>query len=178
MEILPTPLPDWIVLSCERIEPTGSRIICNPPPTDTDMDWLCLLHVNMDMEDFQYALETDKWDDCKEGSQPYPEDELWCSYRKGVDNVIVTQDVTFFNLFMEATRQAKEQNLLLKSDRIALFNTVLGKEEKKKVVKPTIYGGTSIHWSTLATNWIHSSGTTSTSDAFIDDLFATSKNSS
>ena len=124
-------LPQWIVLSCVKIEPTGSRVICNPPPTDTDQDWLCLLPEAMDLNEFVDVLEEDGWK--IDGLYP---DSWFYSVREGEDNLLLTKDRSYFDKFMEATKLAKEQNLLDKDARIKLFNSILPK--KKKVMKTKV----------------------------------------
>ncbi len=36
-------LLEYLKKTCVLIEPVGSRVTCNPPPMDTDEDWLCLM---------------------------------------------------------------------------------------------------------------------------------------
>ncbi len=47
------------------------------------------------------------------------------SYTLGKINVIATASEEFFYKFMESTAEAKRLNLLLKDDRIALFQKIL-----------------------------------------------------
>lgn len=121
------PLPEWIVLSCKKIEPVGSRIVCNPPPTDTDQDWLCLLHKNINQSDFLGVLQGQGWQ--IGGSMPLGSD--WTSVRLGEDNLILTKSIIYFDGFMKATAICKEKNLLDKKDRIAVFDKILGKQKKE-----------------------------------------------
>lgn len=124
-------LPEWIKLSCERIEPVGSRVTCSPPPTDTDQDWLCLLYPTMDMGDFCMVLSDNEWD----GDDSYT-GSLWESFKNGENNLLITKEVSYFNAFMAATAEAKRLNLMLKEDRIALFKKMMPeKEDKQKSFK-------------------------------------------
>jgi len=116
------PLPRAVVELCSRIEPVGSRVTCNPAPTDTDADYLAFvqpalwdqLHAALDANGFEShpAYET-------------PESPPFASFRNGAVNVIATCEEWFFNRFMAATSIAKRFNLLRKDDRIALFQAVL-----------------------------------------------------
>lgn len=99
----------------------GSRITCNPPPVDTDEDWLVLLN-----SEAQQSLEAAGF--TQEGSPEfYTGSDVggFRSWRLGSINVITTPDPGFFHLFITATTLAKRFNLLKKSDRIALFQAVL-----------------------------------------------------
>jgi hypothetical protein len=111
----------------ERIEPVGSRVTCDPPPTDTDCDYLALLKCGEWWVDFRLAMEADGWDvgDDPEGSPYIDSDTHFRSIRKGSINLIVTDRIWFFDRFMAATAVAKRLNLLGKPDRIALFQAVL-----------------------------------------------------
>jgi len=110
-----------------RIEPVGSRVTCNPPPTDTDADYLVLVGSMVDFRttiicDFGYELDGSQVADA---SVPLNAADRFSSYSQGDINLIVTSDATFFRKFMAASSVAKRLNLLDKSDRIALFQAVL-----------------------------------------------------
>ena len=107
--------------------PVGSRRTCNPPPTDTDDDYLVLVK---DHEWFRvqvlgelgfYLLGSAIVD----AAEPLDAEDRFSSYMLGETNLIVTQDENFFNKFIAATSVAKRLNLLQKPDRIALFQAVL-----------------------------------------------------
>ena len=99
----------------------GSRVTCNPPPINTDEDWL--LHVTTDVKDRLEAF------GFTQDGQPefYTGNDAggFRSWRLGDLNVITTQDTEFFDRFVTATNLAKRFNLLDKGDRIALFQAVL-----------------------------------------------------
>lgn len=97
--------------------PTGSRFICDPPPTDTDNDTVILVN---GFYDWQSALEKEGWDD---GGDYGGGDFI--SFRKGEENYICTEDPDFFSDYVKATNGAKALNLLKKKDRIALFEAVI-----------------------------------------------------
>jgi len=99
-------------------EPVGSRVTCNPPPTDTDMDVLVLVR---DMKKFVddavvAGFEVGGSFICKDD---------FTSLTRGEINLIVTQDGEFYRRFWCASRLAKRWNLLFKEDRIRLFQAVL-----------------------------------------------------
>lgn len=108
------------------VEPTGSRITCNPAPTDTDEDYI--LHVS-DNNVMDRLLTDAGWE--FGGSRIPPDanylatDGLFASYTLGDVNIIVTASDTFYRRFVAATHVAKRLNLLVKNDRIALFQAVL-----------------------------------------------------
>lgn len=110
----------------KKCVPVGSRVTCNPPPTDTDEDFLVLVAVE-DWNDLCGCLDYEGFE--MEGSYA-PEvgvtpDEGFLSFRKGTVNFILTTSEEFFNLFMAATMEAKRLNLMLKEERVALFQKML-----------------------------------------------------
>lgn len=110
------------------LAPCGSRVTCNPAPTDTDRDWLLLMS-NDDMTPLFIALDGNGWtcggsDIPDDANNTPPEDRFW-SFTRAEDNLIITTSPTFFRRFMAATAVAKRLNLLHKQDRIALFQAVL-----------------------------------------------------
>lgn len=103
--------------------PTGSRVICDPPPTDTDEDWVCF---QPQYDAAIAALEEDGFK--SEGSPKFYTGNnrgSFRSLRKGNVNLILTDQREFFDLFVSATELAKRFNLREKADRIALFQVVL-----------------------------------------------------
>jgi len=117
------------ILSGHSVEivPVGSRVTCNPPPMDTDEDYLIKTKSETDYLELCYLLQCDSWEYC--GDDDYATmDEcvgLFSSYRKGDMNYIITDDQNFFNEFIRATAIAKEHNLLHKQERIDLFQWIL-----------------------------------------------------
>jgi len=97
---------------------TGSRVICDPAPTDTDEDWIVLAKNH----GYLTPLFVDGWEDCSpDGLYVDPE---FNALRKGEVNLIVTIDYKFFCNFVEATHVAKELNLTDKMNRIFLFHYI------------------------------------------------------
>lgn len=105
-----------------KVLATGSRVICNPPPLDTDEDWLLLLDGPAFDESVVLLLEMDF-----STSELYlgQEDNRFRAFKKGSLNILLTKDSKFFAAFSAATFVAKKLNLLKKNDRIMLFQAVL-----------------------------------------------------
>lgn len=118
----------------EKVVATGSRVICNPAPTDTDQDYVVLLKGNDELAVVE-AFQDAGYD--QDGEETY--DVLcelaaggWTSFRKGDVNYIVTFDEGFFNRFVLATNIGKVQNLLKKEDRVKLFKYILYEADLEK----------------------------------------------
>lgn len=107
--------------------PVGSRVTCNPAPTDTDIDVLVLLNWRARGVGFLTALNGRGWilggsDMLDESARQKSPFESWTL---GNVNVIATRDEGFYARFLAATSIAKHLNLLRKDDRIALFQGML-----------------------------------------------------
>lgn len=117
-------IPNTIV----TVEPVGSRVTCNPAPTDTDADFLCLVtpaampRVVVDLDEAGFALGGSIILDDMNYTPP---EDRFGSWKKGEVNVILTSSPIFFRRFLAATAVAKRLNLLDKADRVALFQAVL-----------------------------------------------------
>ena len=153
-------LPDYIVKyqnAILRAAFVGSKVTCDPAPTDTDTDILVLTTC---FDDILSALSVpnDEWENSGSDvkSTGSISDGDFVSYKKILPttkeeiNLIVVQDSCFYDQFLLASAMAKERNLLTKEARIALFQDVLygnritieeareilrAKEAKKCVVK-------------------------------------------
>ena len=116
-----------------QAQPVGSRVTCNPAPTDTDMDIIVLTNSETFMSIEAKLVETE-WkiggslpiDAVRQELLQY---ESFTSYKRGEVNIILTSSSEFFRKFMLATTLAKRFNLLIKADRIALFQAVLYSNE-------------------------------------------------
>ena len=107
-----------------EIQRVGSRVTCNPAPTDTDEDYIVYT------EDLSTLM-----GDCidraftHEGSYVGSE---FHSLRQGAINLIITTKKDFYDKFILATHVCKTLNLLDKQDRITVFQAILyGKEYGK-----------------------------------------------
>lgn len=103
----------------------GSRVICDPPPTDTDQDILVLV-TRIPFEE----LAKDGW--VLGGSEILARksdgEYAFVSFKKGELNYIITTSKAFYNHFWTATMLAKKYNLLDKNDRIELFDAIMRKD--------------------------------------------------
>jgi hypothetical protein len=103
-----------------KMEYVGSRITCNPAPTDTDEDVLLLT------DDLEALI-----GDCievgftRDGDTKASYPEGFVSLRSGSMNFIVTDDEEFYKKFMLATHVCKSLNVMEKSNRILVFQAIL-----------------------------------------------------
>lgn len=98
---------------------TGSRVMCNPPVLDTDLDVVLLVtdgDAALAIERQGYTLTTDA---------TYGVDlNGFCTFRKGDVNLIVTSNAAEFHSWAVATRWCTELNLRSKTDRATFFDIV------------------------------------------------------
>lgn len=115
----------------------GSRISCDPAPTNTDNDVLVLYkssffnknpYIKELLED-GFVEDTGTggygWLYFKEGRPLFVATSEFISMHKGELNLILTTDEKFYGRFMMATHIATKLNLLDKRDRIMLFQGIL-----------------------------------------------------
>ena len=111
------------------ITPCGSRVTCCPPPTDTDADFLVevfpfeIAGVMTRLYELGYS-----WEGSREHYQNQIEDGF-SSFRKNDVNLIVTSNTEFAKRHRAATYVCKRLNLMVKDDRISLFQAVLYGEQ-------------------------------------------------
>ena len=138
-------LPENIVTKIARLQgrilPTGSRVICNPAPTNTDEDWVVQITTNSRLVLFRDFLTEDGWEhnvgEQYEGHMDLfsEEGELagFASFKKFVDgtiyNILLVGSHAAFRLWTTATGLAKAMNLTKKSERVELFRAILYNEE-------------------------------------------------
>jgi hypothetical protein len=112
------------------VVPVGSRVTCNPPPTDTDEDYLVLVSDRRQAVEalkhlgFEPSLDPQKLEDYERMNMTaqWEFTSLWF----GDVNYIVTESHFFFERFLTATHICKALNLLDKKDRIMVFEAVRG----------------------------------------------------
>jgi hypothetical protein len=109
---------------CFELHLVGSRVTCDPPPTNTDRDVLCFVE---NKEAFASLAEKEGFEAAGyvQAEQLHLTNSQFISLKNGECNLIVTDDLAFKNLFLVATRLAKRLNLLNRDDRVALFQAVL-----------------------------------------------------
>lgn len=109
-------------------QPCGSRVTCNPPPTDTDRDFILLI-AESKWNEFIAEVESDGWvlggSNLPDDVNTLPPEKRFLSFVLGQDNLIVTRSPIFYARFIAATHVAKQLNLMHKQDRIMLFQAVL-----------------------------------------------------
>lgn len=113
---------ELLVASGAKATMCGSRVTCNPPPEDTDEDWLvempwhtARLTIVSTLCDAGWELETDD----------HYKDAQFLSFRRDNVNILLTWDEEFARRHHAATRVCKELNLMEKNQRISLFQAVL-----------------------------------------------------
>ena len=104
---------------------TGSFYICDPPVTTSDRDYLLLVE---DMQSYFNNCLRASWFTC--GSSDVFDDKKFLSVRRGINNLIITDNKEWFFKFAAATELAKRLNIQDKDSRIALFELVLGENKK------------------------------------------------
>lgn len=107
-----------------EMEYVGSRVTCNPAPTNTDEDILLLVD---DQEEVIVRCTNQGY----VGGETYFDSGAitklpdFYSLRKGDVNLIVTSNKLFYDKFLLATSVCKKLNLLKKNDRITVFQVIL-----------------------------------------------------
>src|SRR5580693_10814687 len=89
-----------------KLTPVGSRVTCDPPPLDTDRDYLVYTET---AKVTVLALGQDGWE--QGGSLDGEYGSGWAGFRKGEDNIILAWDTGFYRSFLCATAAAKALNL-------------------------------------------------------------------
>lgn len=117
-----------------KVEPVGSRRTCCPAPTNTDDDYIILVDgilAKRKLHNFLKELGFHNESGRNNCYRMVDQLKWWISpfrsYRRFDDNInlIVTSDKEFFDKFIDATIVAKMQNLQLKQERVALFQSML-----------------------------------------------------
>jgi len=105
-----------------RAYPVGSRWTCDPPPMDTDEDYIVYAGKTL-----AYKLDTklSNMGFTTEGEDHYGNRSDFKSYRSGEINLIVATSLRFVNLFLKATDVCLRLNLLDKDDRIEIFDIIM-----------------------------------------------------
>lgn len=117
---------DNLAINCLRITAVGSRITCDPAPTNTDADYLVLVADHAAFRQVAFDNGYELGGSLLLGEKfPLDSQDIFSSYVKGEVNLIVTMDFTFHMRFLAASSVAKRLNMLVKDDRIALFQAVL-----------------------------------------------------
>lgn len=108
----------------------GSRVTCNPPPTDSDEDYALLMSSN-EARQSEMVLVFSRLGFELEGKDYGRDDEEFQSWRledydKKINvNLICMWDVVLFEKFIAATRLCKVLNVMERGKRVLLFRTVM-----------------------------------------------------
>ena len=109
------------------VDQTGSTVICDPPPTDTDTDYV--VYIQDGPKGAADVIEFLKGQGyIPEGDQDHYDlmnENNFMSYRKDKINLILTAKPFFAKRHRVATKVCKKLNLLNKADRIMVFQAVL-----------------------------------------------------
>ena len=125
-------------LSGVLVWPSGSSYICDPPVINTDEDWLIYSppelfrqtrelafanHFSRSAQRSSYTKIAEQRDRFIAYRSLPPGPWRTCPYGNNL-NLIITCDLDFYQKFQFATEEAKRLNLLVKDDRINLFQKV------------------------------------------------------
>lgn len=107
----------------DGIYQTGSSVICNPPVTDTDIDYVIYTNEEIKLDTFLKCEGFTK--SCAEEEEYDLENEGFSCYRLNNINLIITTNREWYNKWVLATKVAKNLNLKVKADRVMLFKAIL-----------------------------------------------------
>lgn len=156
-------LPSGVV-----IVPVGSRVTCDPPPADTDEDYLVLVKdkratvAALRSIGFEHSTDPEKVEKYEKMNETaaWSFSSLWF----GDVNYIVTDSQFFFERFLTATYVCKKLNLLKKEDRIMVFEAVRGGSFYSEVVP---------EWVPPYEEWVkHPKSGAMATDGLTEDLLA------
>lgn len=150
------------------VVPVGSRVTCDPPPTDTDEDYLVLTKDKMATVNalksigFEYSADPEKVKKYEQMNETaaWSFTSLWF----GDVNYIITDSQFFFERFLTATYVCKKLNLLRKEDRVMVFEAVRGGSFYKEVAPD---------WVPPYEDWVkHQKSGALATDGLTEDLLA------
>lgn len=121
-----------------KVVACGSWVVCDPPVTDTDKDFLVHVHdvkaFGKELRELGYTEETDSDPASPSGSRPTlgdgNPDHRFSSWRLRKLNLIVTESKAFAKKHECATNVCRKLNLLKKEDRIMVYKAILYGEFK------------------------------------------------
>lgn len=107
----------------KNIYQTGSSVICDPPVTNTDIDFV-IYYNNHELPAWLYEKGFTCSSKDREEYELAESSSMLC-LRKDNINLILVDDYIFYQRWVRATILAKQFNLIKKYDRISLFNAIL-----------------------------------------------------
>lgn len=111
-------------VNCTSWAFVGSRVTCNPAPTDTDRDVLVLC-VAGEVDEVVSAIVAAGGECCS--AVDYG--DSMTAVRLGDDNYIITDEQEYFDRFIVMTQLAKQWNIMDKGRRHELFQAAIDKRE-------------------------------------------------
>ena len=100
----------------------GSRVTVNPPPDDTDEDWLILV------DNIAATLDATLKLGCTPDYTYFPDsDYVFLATRLEKVNLIVVDNRDLYDAYVRASSVCKRLNLTDKLDRIAVYDAVLNR---------------------------------------------------
>lgn len=109
-----------------EITPCGSRVTCDPPPTDTDEDYLLLVPPGREIRRrIDRYLTSERFFAESNVYVNQPSENAFQSWRREPVNLIVTCDPEFARRHKAATAECKRWNVARKIDRVAIFQWIL-----------------------------------------------------
>lgn len=112
---------------------SGSSFICDPPVTDTDIDYV--LFVTNKLEICKHLI-VNGWVFCGNEAYNNPDNDFLATRNENINYILVDDEPTF-DQWEAATLLAKQRNLLKKEERVALFRNIF-KGQGKKPCKLTL----------------------------------------
>lgn len=105
----------------------GSRYTVDPPPMDTDEDWLVLIPDKHFKDGRVVDLINQNKFYLDNPNEHYRADESLFNSWRGPENtnILITANRDFHNRFLAATALAKKYNLKTRPERVELFQAVL-----------------------------------------------------
>jgi len=115
------------VPTIEHANLVGSRVTCDPPPTDTDLDVLVFisgLYNDTTQSLFEHGWTCSIGDLYSPGKTGEPMQDF-VAWRRGEVNLLVTRCKKYHEKFLLATNVSKSLNLMDKRHRITLFEAIV-----------------------------------------------------
>lgn len=119
----------WLMSEVYECHPAGSNYVCDPPVTDTDIDYVVLFHTgtkafkiqrHFDLGAIEAELIRNGWE-CNHTYAQEHREALFVTARKGKLNLICYTDPIGYGRFVGGTQVCKKLNLLNKEDRVEVL---------------------------------------------------------
>ncbi len=107
----------------DGIYQTGSSVICDPPVTDTDIDYVIYTNEEVKLDTFLKCKGFTK--SCADEQEYDLEEEGFTCYRRENINLIIINERSWYRKWVLATKVARKLNLKVKADRVMLFRAIL-----------------------------------------------------